>query len=75
MPRLNAPLPVEAHEDEPIDALVYRVLRKGAGAVEEVLKVNPNLADLGPLLPRGTRVVIPVAASGPVERPMVQLWS
>ncbi len=75
MSRLNAPMTVEALQDEPIDALVYRVLRKGAGAVEQVLKVNPNLADRGPLLPRGTPVVIPVAASGPVERPMVQLWS
>lgn len=75
MAGLNAPLRVQALQDEPIDALVYRILRKGAGAVEAVLAVNPNLADLGPRLPRGTTVVIPVAASGPVQRPMVQLWS
>ncbi|RYG19582.1 MAG: phage tail protein [Caulobacteraceae bacterium] len=73
--RLQASLPVEALQGETLDALVFRVLKKGPGAVEPVLAANPNLADLGLFLPAGTPVRLPVAASGPVDIPQVQLWS
>lgn len=75
MARIAAPLIEEALAGETVDALVFRVLGKGAAAVEAVLEANPNLADLGLFLPLGHRVVLPVAASGPTETPMIQLWT
>lgn len=73
--RLDAPLSVPARAGETVDALVFRILGKGPGAVERVLEANPNLADHGLFLPEGTPVMLPVSASAPVERPIVQLWS
>lgn len=72
--KLAAPLVERALAGETVDQLVWRVLRKGAAAVELVLEANPNLADLGLFLPIGQPVVIPIAASGPTARPMIQLW-
>ena len=75
MARITAPLIEPAQDGETVDALVFRILGKGAAAVEAVLEANPNLADLGLFLPLGHPVVIPVEASGPVETPMIQLWT
>lgn len=75
MSRLIAPMIEPAVAGETVDQLVYRVLGKGSPAVEQVLEANPNLADLGLHLPRGTPVVIPVAASGPADLPQIQLWT
>lgn len=79
MARAGAPMPAamiaHAEAGESVDALVYRVLGKGAAAVEAVLEANPNLADLGLFLPLGHAVVIPVVATGPVTVPMIQLWT
>lgn len=67
--------PVRALEAETLDALVWRVLRRSASAVEAVLRANPGLADQGPFLSRGQLVEIPEEASAPVSRPLVQLWT
>lgn len=75
MALIPAPLTVTAKDGETVDALVFRVLGKGATAIEAVLEANPNLADLGLFLPRGQPVVIPVVASGPAVTPMIQLWT
>lgn len=75
MARVTAPMIEYAQADETVDALVFRVLGKGASAIEDVLEANPNLADLGLFLPLGQRVVIPVAALGPETTPMIQLWT
>ena len=40
-----------------------------------LLEANPALADLGPFLPLGQRVVIPAAARRPSTAPMTQLWN
>lgn len=63
-----------AQEGETVDALVWRVLRRGSPAIEQVLKINPNLADHGVFLPRGTPVLFPTVASAPAATPMIQLW-
>lgn len=60
---------------ETVDQLVWRVLGRGASAVEAVLEDNPGLADLGLFLPRGVAVRIPVASAGPAVTPLVQLWT
>ncbi|MEW6019757.1 MAG: tail protein X [Pseudomonadota bacterium] len=44
-----------------VDLLVWRRFRrKVPGLVEQVLALNPGLAQLGPYLPRGAKVVLPV---------------
>ena len=63
-----------AQDREPLDALVWRELGLGAPAVQAVLEANPGLAAMGPLLPQGTRVVLPAAAAAPAPAPLVQLW-
>lgn len=72
---MTANTTVRALEDETMDALVWRVLRRTTSAVEAVLRANPGLADVGPFLPRGQQVMIPSDALMPVARPLVQLWT
>lgn len=60
-----------------LDLLVWRRFRDHrSGFVERVLNMNPGLADLGPFLPIGTKVRIPLDAPElrPAERPVVRLW-
>lgn len=64
-----------AEAGETVDALVWRILKKGASAVELVLQANPNLADVGLFLPLGQPVSVPDVASTAAVRPMIQLWS
>ena len=57
--------------------LVWRKYRRPIpGLVEQVLNLNPGLAQLGPYLPLGTVVLLPVLqeAARPVEREVIQLW-
>lgn len=65
---------VSAHQDEALDALVWRATGKCAGALEAVLAANPGLAAMGDVLPEGAVVFIPAAAVEPVSRPLIQLW-
>ena len=65
-----------AHQHDTLDLLCWRHAGATAGVVEATLIANPGLADLGPLLPHGTRVHIPEAAiAAPTHAPLVQLWS
>ncbi len=60
-----------------VELLVWRRYRRPIPRlVEQVLELNPGLAQLGPHLPPGTRVVLPVLqeAAQPAEREIVQLW-
>ncbi|WP_029418033.1 tail protein X [Brevundimonas bacteroides] len=57
--------------------LVWRKYRRPIpGLVEQVLALNPGLAQLGPYIPLGTVVVLPVLqeAAQPAEREIIQLW-
>ncbi len=60
----------------PIDLIVWRRYRRQTPAlVEAVLTLNPGLADIGPLLPRGTKLAIPIdQPATPVQAPLVRLW-
>lgn len=64
-----------ARSQEPLDAIVWRVLGQGAAAVQAVLEANPALAAAGPQLPEGTPVLLPTAAAVPAPAPLIQLWS
>jgi len=60
-----------------LDQLVWRKFRRAVpGLVEQVLALNPGLAQLGPILPVGTVVVVPVLASAQETpaREIIQLW-
>lgn len=63
-----------AHQGETVDALVWRVLGAGSGTVEQVLELNRDIAALGPVLPEGQTVILPVTPSSPPTREIVQLW-
>lgn len=67
---------VLAMQGDTLDALCYRHLGVTAGAVEQALELNPGLAELGPVLPHGTAVLLPdlTNAKVPAQRALVQLW-
>lgn len=60
-----------------VDHLVWRRFRrKVPGLVEQVLALNPGLAQLGPYLPRGARVVVPILqpAEPSADLEVITLW-
>lgn len=64
-------------DDIALDLLLWRRFKSyRPGFVERVLDANPGLADLGPILPIGTEVTVPLDAPElkPAERPVVRLW-
>jgi phage tail protein X len=64
-------------DDISVDLLVWRRFRDHRdGFVERVLEANPGLAELGPILPLGTEVRLPLDApeTRPLEQPVVRLW-
>jgi phage tail protein X len=63
-------------QGDTLDELLWRERGLGADAIDAVLAANPGLADLGPILPIGTPVIIPTIATAAVQvREIVQLWS
>ena len=64
----------KALQDEPLDALVWRITGGGASAAEATLRANPGLADLGELLPENTPVLIPDSDPAPEPVALIQLW-
>lgn len=64
-----------ARDGDTVDLICWRELGKTAAVTEQVLALNPGLADLGVTLPAGTIVTLPDLAS--VETPTIdieQLW-
>jgi len=62
-------------EGDSVDRIVWKHYeREGAGLVELVLEANPGIADLGPVLPMGTRVVLPRVPDRKLVE-VVRLWS
>lgn len=64
---------VHAAQGDTLDIICWRHYGRTAGVVEAVLEANPGLADLGPVLPHGQRVVLPEQAPQP-QTQTVQLW-
>ncbi len=66
---------IHARQGDTLDQLLHRDRGLGPEALGTVLVANPGLASLGPLLPLGTPVTIPPAASAaPIERKLLNLW-
>lgn len=61
-------------EGDVVDLVVHRVFGTTAGLTEEMLALNPGLADRGPILEAGLELRLPVP---PAETPAapVRLWS
>jgi len=66
-----------AGEGVSVDLLIWREYRRPMpGLVEAVLDSNPGLAALGPILPVGTLVKLPLLKPAPVaELAVVRLWT
>lgn len=65
---------VIAHQGDTVDAICWRHYGRTAGVVEQVLDVNPGLADLGTVLPMGTAITLPEVATQAPQRQVVNLW-
>ncbi len=64
----------QSKEGDVIDAIVWAHYgRQGARIVEQVIEVNPGLADRGPVLPAGVRIALPPIADAE-PAPTVRLW-
>ena len=64
-----------ALQNEPLDALVSRVLKAGSGVVEQVLALNRGIADIAQALPEGHLVTLPLITAAAVpENRIINLW-
>ncbi|MFC0685080.1 MULTISPECIES: tail protein X [Sphingomonadaceae] len=66
-----------AKAGDKLDLLLWRDAGLGIADLARVLDANPGLADLGPILPLGTVVIVPASADAGTAQvlPLVQLWS
>jgi len=64
---------IRALQGDTVDRICYRYYGYTAGVTEAVLKANPGLAELGPVLPMGTKVMLPEVAEQQTKT-TVQLW-
>lgn len=65
---------IRAQQGDTVDAICWRYYGRTAGVVEQVLDVNPGLADLGAVLPMGTAITLPEVATQAPQRQVVNLW-
>lgn len=67
---------IRARAGDTLDGLIWRERGLGAEALPAVMSANRGIAGLGAVLPIGTPVIVPPAASSaPATRALVQLWS
>lgn len=48
-----------AQQNDTVDAMCWRYYGRTTTVVEQVLQANPHIVELGPVLPLGTRVLMP----------------
>ncbi len=65
---------VRSIEGDTVDKLCHRYFTATANVTEQVLEANPHLAALGPVLPNGTVVLLPVQDIAPAQSNIIQLW-
>lgn len=65
---------VITHQGDTVDALVYRHFGSTQGVVEQVLEMNPGLADYGPILPHGLKVSVPDPQTQQTTVSLLKLW-
>lgn len=65
-------------QNDTVDALCWRLYGdkvQGSNIVEQVLELNPRLADLGEVLPMGLTLIVPVLTTTPQHKEVIQLWT
>lgn len=66
---------VRAIEGDTLDALIWRARGLGPADLPSVLAANPGIAALGPVLPKGTPVILPdISAPASTVRDTINLW-
>jgi len=66
---------VAARQGDTLDAICWRELGTTRALLESAYELNRNLADVGPVLPEGTIVILPDPAPAlPALRENVNLW-
>ena len=68
------PRTVIAQQNDTVDALCLRYLGTTAGVTEATYRLNPGLADIGPVLPLGRAVILPDLPATATRVETVQLW-
>ncbi|EAW1261756.1 tail protein X [Salmonella enterica] len=64
---------VIAGQGDTVDLICYRIFGQTAGVTEQVYRMNPGLADIGPVLLQGTPVTLPDTITPPQAK-TIQLW-
>ncbi len=57
---------------EMLDAITHKHYHGRPGITEKVLNANPGLAKLGPVLPAGIKIILPVLPD--TKAGVLQLW-
>lgn len=62
-------------QGDTVDMVAYRHFGSTAGITEQLLELNPGLAELGEMLPENTPINLPESKSVAREtQPLIQLW-
>ncbi len=68
------PRTVIAQQHDTVDLLCLRHLGATAGITEATYRMNPGLAEIGPVLPLGHAVILPDLPANTARVETVQLW-
>ncbi|CAM3017332.1 tail protein X [Acinetobacter celticus] len=65
---------IYAIQNDTVDAICWRNYGRSSGVVEAVLEQNAHIANLGPLLPMGTKIFLPEIQTQQNKTQSIQLW-
>lgn len=65
---------IYAIQNDTVDAICWRNYGRSSGVVEAVLEQNVHIANLGPLLPMGTKIQLPEIQTQQNKTQSIQLW-
>ncbi len=61
-------------QGDTLDFICWKFYKQQSGAVEAVLEANPGLADLGPVIPANTKILLPDLPAPVTEIAVISLW-
>lgn len=65
---------IKSIQNDTIDSICWRYYGRSTGVVEQVLSANPQLDELGVILPIGTDVLLPDLDSPQNIQQNINLW-
>jgi len=74
MPSLSNATQYRTRDGDMLDAICSRFYGNEQDVTEQVLAANPGLADVGPILPAGLILTLPVQTSPETVKDTVRLW-